>query len=120
MLQTWFFGYLAQGVARIPRGAGRAQPLPLLAVAGLLVSSVTLRYLPREGWAFPGRRLPRGWGTPDPIDLPGVLLAALATLSLGVVLGPEAPLIAMGGGLGVLAVHLAKRDAEASPGPWRQ
>ena len=38
-------------------------------------------------------------------------LAALATLCLGVVLGPEAPLIAIGGGLGCLAIHLAKRDA---------
>jgi H+/Cl- antiporter ClcA len=42
-----------------------------------------------------------------------VLLAALATLSLGVVLGPEAPLIALGGGLAVLAVRLAKRDMPA-------
>jgi H+/Cl- antiporter ClcA len=39
------------------------------------------------------------------------VLAALATLSLGVVLGPEAPMIALGGGLGVLAVRLVKRDA---------
>jgi H+/Cl- antiporter ClcA len=42
-----------------------------------------------------------------------VLLAALATLSLGVVLGPEAPLIALGGGLAVLAVRLARRDLPA-------
>ncbi len=41
------------------------------------------------------------------------MLAAFATLSLGVVLGPEAPLIALGGGLGVAAVRLAKRDAPA-------
>ena len=41
------------------------------------------------------------------------MLAALATLGLGVVLGPEAPLIALGGGLGVIAVRLAKRDAPA-------
>jgi len=41
------------------------------------------------------------------------VLAALATLSLGVVLGPEAPLIAIGGGLGVIAVRLVKRDAPA-------
>ena len=46
-----------------------------------------------------------------PIDLPGIFLAAFATLSLGVVLGPEAPLIAIGSGMGVLAVHLIKRDA---------
>jgi H+/Cl- antiporter ClcA len=35
----------------------------------------------------------------------------LATLSLGAVLGPEAPLIAIGGGLGALAVRLVRRDA---------
>ena len=44
-------------------------------------------------------------------ELIGVFLAALTTLSLGAVLGPEAPLIAIGGGLGALAVHLAKKDA---------
>src|SRR4029079_7326688 len=35
------------------------------------------------------------------------------TLSLGVVLGPEAPLIAIGSGLGVLALHYLQRDAPA-------
>ena len=39
------------------------------------------------------------------------MLAALATLAFGAVLGPEAPLILMGSGLGVLAVRLAARDA---------
>ena len=47
----------------------------------------------------------------QPIELPGIIIAAFATLSLGVVLGPEAPLIAIGSGMGVLAVHLIKRDA---------
>ena len=46
-------------------------------------------------------------------ELPGILIAALATLCLGAVLGPEAPLIAIGSGLGVLAVRLVKRDAPA-------
>jgi len=41
------------------------------------------------------------------------VLAALGTLCLGAVLGPEAPLIAIGSGLGVLAVRLLKRDAPA-------
>ncbi len=36
---------------------------------------------------------------------------SFATLSLGVVLGPEAPLIAIGSGLGVLALHFLKKDA---------
>jgi H+/Cl- antiporter ClcA len=41
--------------------------------------------------------------------LPGVVLAALATLVFGAVLGPEMPLIAMGGGLAVLATRAARR-----------
>jgi len=45
--------------------------------------------------------------------LPGVAAAAFATLALGGVLGPEAPLIAIGSGLGVLAVRLFNKDAPA-------
>ena len=38
------------------------------------------------------------------------MLAALASVGLGAVVGPEAPLIALGGGLAYLAVRLAGRD----------
>ena len=74
-------------------------------------SPLAIRYLPGTGGHSPGRRVQGGEGAPGPAELPGVVLAALATLSLGVVLGPEAPLIALGGGLGVCAVRLVKRDA---------
>ena len=107
LLQNWFFATLPGELGF--HGVPAWWPLPLLGIAGLLVSSV-IRYLPGRGGHSPADGFQAG-GTPDPVDLPGVLLAALATLSLGVVLGPEAPLIAIGGGLGVLAVHLAKRDA---------
>jgi H+/Cl- antiporter ClcA len=51
-------------------------------------------------------------GSPTrPIELPGVVLAAFATLGLGLVLGPEAPLIAIGMGLGMLAIQLIRREA---------
>ena len=40
-----------------------------------------------------------------------MVLAAMAGLSLGVVIGPEAPLILLGSGLGALAMRLAARDA---------
>jgi chloride channel protein, CIC family len=43
-----------------------------------------------------------------PIELPSILLAGLATLGLGLVLGPEAPLIALGLGLGAIAVRLVR------------
>ena len=89
-------------------------PLLPLAVAGVLVA-LTITYLPGTGGHSPADGFKAG-GAPTPIELPGVVLAALATLSLGVVLGPEAPLIALGGGLGVLAVRLAKRDAPARTG----
>jgi H+/Cl- antiporter ClcA len=86
-------------------------PLPLLALSGILVA-LTIRHLPGTGGHSPADGFQAG-GAPSPSELPGVVLAALATLCLGVVLGPEAPLIALGGGLGVCAVRLAKRDAPA-------
>jgi H+/Cl- antiporter ClcA len=86
-------------------------PLPWLALSGLLVA-LALHYLPGTGGHEPSGGFKTG-GTVAPIDLFGIIAASFATLSLGVVLGPEAPLIAIGGGLGVLAVHLIKRDAPA-------
>jgi H+/Cl- antiporter ClcA len=86
-------------------------PLPVLTVAGLLVAPV-IAFLPGKGGHSPADGF-KARGAPTTAQLPGVLLAALATLSLGVVLGPEAPLIALGGGLAVLAVRLAKRDMPA-------
>jgi chloride channel protein, CIC family len=41
---------------------------------------------------------------------PGVLLAALGTLAFGAVLGPEAPLIALGSVVGMAVVPLARGD----------
>ncbi len=85
-------------------------PLPWLAIAGML-TAIAITRLPGTGGHVPANGLSRGGGPTQPIELPGVLVAALATLGLGLVLGPEAPLIALGMGLGVLAVRRAKRDA---------
>jgi H+/Cl- antiporter ClcA len=84
-------------------------PLPWLALSGVLVALAIL-YLPGTGGHEPSEGFKSG-GPVQPVELFGIIAAAFATLSLGVVLGPEAPLIAIGSGLGVLAVHLAKRDA---------
>jgi H+/Cl- antiporter ClcA len=84
-------------------------PLPLLALSGLLVG-LTIRYLPGTAGHKPAEGF-KASGATRPIDLPGITIAAFAGLSLGAVIGPEAPLIAIGSGLGVLAVHLIKRDA---------
>jgi H+/Cl- antiporter ClcA len=83
-------------------------PLPVLALAGLVVA-LAIERLPGHGGHSPAGGL--ATGTTRPIDLPGVLLAAVATIGLGVVLGPEGPLIALGSGLGMLAVDLVRRDA---------
>ena len=84
-------------------------PLPLLLLSGLL-TALAIRELPGTGGHSPADGFHTSGPLP-PAQLPGVLLAALATLGFGAVLGPEAPLIAMGSGLGVLAVSLAARGA---------
>ena len=107
-LQDWFFTDLPGdlGFDSVPAW----WPLPLLALAGVLVG-LTIRYLPGAGGKSPADGFTPGERPPSPIELPSIFLAALAGLSLGVVIGPEAPLIALGGGLGVCAVRLAARDA---------
>ena len=84
-------------------------PLPWLALSGVLVA-LAIRYLPGTGGHEPSEGFKSG-GSVQPVELFGIVAAAFATLSLGVVLGPEAPLIAIGSGMGVLAIHLVKRDA---------
>lgn len=105
-LPRWIYSDLphALGFATAPMW----WPVPVLAVAGVLVGSI-IHYLPGRGGhspvdGFAAEHVSR------PIELPGILLAAVVTLALGVVLGPEAPLIALGGGLAVCAVRLAQRD----------
>ena len=85
-------------------------PAPLLVVAGVLVA-LTIRYLPGTAGHKPAEGFKTG--PVRSIDLPGIVVAAFVTLSLGAVLGPEAPLLALGGGLGVLILHLIKKDAPA-------
>ena len=110
-------GYLqGQVFTHLPDGLGFHGeppwwPLPMLAVAGLAAGPV-IRYLPGKGGHSPADGF-KFHGPPAATELPGVLLAALAALVFGVVLGPEAPLIALGGGLAVLAVRLVKRDLPA-------
>lgn len=85
-------------------------PVPWLALSGLL-TGMAIRYLPGNGGHSPSLGFKMGGGPPANRDLAGVVLAALATLSLGAVLGPEAPLIAIGGGLAALTVRLTRKEA---------
>jgi H+/Cl- antiporter ClcA len=87
--------------------------IPLLAVAGVIVAFAIHR-MPGRGGHVPAFGLSTGQILPE--QLPGVMLAGLATIGLGAVLGPEAPLIALGGGLGLLAARLVGKDATPEVG----
>lgn len=105
--QTWVFVSLPQDL-----GFDTAPvwwPVLPLMLSGLLVA-LSITYLPGTSGHRPAEGL-KATGATAPRDLAGVFVASLATLCLGAVLGPEAPLIAIGSGLGVLAVHLIKKDA---------
>jgi H+/Cl- antiporter ClcA len=75
-------------------------------LAGLLVAAAVR--LPGHGGHSPLEGL--GADPIAPIELASILPAALATLGLGLVLGPEAPLIALGLGLGALAVRMIRLE----------
>ncbi|MEV6397066.1 chloride channel protein [Streptomyces sp. NPDC051907] len=84
-------------------------PLPALALAGLLLAPIVTR-MPGKGGHLAVKGL--GGGPPiGPREVPSVVLAALACLPLGAVLGPEAPLMALGGGLALLALHFARSSS---------
>ena len=87
--------------------------LPVTAIAGVVAAFAIVR-LPGRGGHLPADGL--GGGLTQPVELPGVILAALATIGLGVVLGPEAPLIALGSGLGLLAIRLSRRETPPQVG----
>jgi len=84
-------------------------PLPVLAIAGVL-AALAISKLPGNGGHIPAYGLAAG-GPPAPVDLPGIILAGLACIGLGVVIGPEAPLIALGAGLGVIAIRRVRSGA---------
>ena len=82
-------------------------PLPILAVAGVIVALAITR-LPGNGGHLPALGLVAGKPA-APIELPGIVLAGLVGVSFGIVLGPEAPLMALGPGLAILMVRLLPR-----------
>jgi H+/Cl- antiporter ClcA len=114
------YGYLAlvsylqkEIFTHLPHGLGFHEepvwwPLPVLAVGGV-IAALGIMYLPGRGGPSPagGFKL---HGPPTLEQLPGVILVTLATLIFGAVLGPEMPLILLGGGLAALSVRLARRN----------
>ena len=82
--------------------------LVVLGIAGL-ITTLAITRLPGNGGHTPANGLSTEQLGPEAI--PGVILAALASIGLGAVVGPEAPLIAMGGGLGIFAARRLQKDA---------
>jgi H+/Cl- antiporter ClcA len=83
-------------------------PLPVLAIAGVIVALAITR-LPGNGGHIPAKGL-GGGDPPTPNQLPGVLTAGLVGIGFGIVLGPEAPLLALGPALAVIMISLGRRD----------
>ena len=81
-----------------------------LAIAGVITAFAIVK-LPGKGGHLPANGLQVGGN--EPSYVPGIALAALATLGLGAVLGPEAPLIALGSGVAVACVKFARKDSPA-------
>ena len=95
-IQGWVFTSLPHGL-----GFGSMPvwwPLIPLFAAGV-VTAAAIRYLPGNGGHVPADGL-QAHGMAPGRDLPGIAIAALASISLGAVVGPEAPLIALGGEIG--------------------
>jgi hypothetical protein len=96
---TWGFLELIYQITRelythLPNALGYTHgppvwwPLPILGVSGVLVALAITR-LPGSGGHVPAEGLAGGKPT-TPVELPGVLLAGLAGIGFGIVLGPEA------------------------------
>jgi len=109
-LGDWLYTDLPKALELDPAPAW--WPLPLLGVAGLLVGLV-VQFVPGRGGESPLDGFHPGGGAPAPLPLLGIAAAAVVSLGLGAVVGPEAPLIAIGGGLAAAAVRLTRRQVPA-------
>jgi len=109
LAQQWLYSTFPKQIGFV--GAPVWWPIPLLIIGGVIVA-LAIIYLPGTGGHVAVFGFKPGGGN-APIDLPGIIVAAFATLVCGAVLGPEAPLVAMGAGFAVLLIHLIRRDAPA-------
>ena len=109
-IQQEVFVHLPHAVG-YPNGAPTWWSLPVLAIAAL-ITALAIEKLPGRGGHIPARGLATGGPPPTIVELAGILLAAFATIGMGLVLGPEAPLIALGSGLGAFFIRRARKDAQ--------
>jgi H+/Cl- antiporter ClcA len=100
----------------LPTALGESSPQWYLViglpVVGACVVVIARRFLPGDGGIEPLR----GFAGEAPLlsYAPGVALAALGTLAFGAVLGPEAPLIALGSMVGITVTGLARLGPQES------
>ena len=98
----------------VPQALGMDTPAPwygvvVLTLAGLIVGLLVLR-LPGTAGHIPVHGL--GGGQPQPREMPSIVLVALISLCLGAVVGPEAPLVAIGAGIVIVALHRTRIAAQ--------
>lgn len=86
-------------------------PILTIGVAGGVVA-LAVRHLPGRAGHPPVEGV--GAGATRPVEVPGVVIAAVASLVGGAVVGPEAPLIAIGSGLALLAIRRTRRSTDPS------
>ena len=98
----------------LPDALGESSPpwylVLALPVAGAAIVLAARRLLPGDGGHTPLEGL-----TPQPMPIsyaPGVALAALGSLAFGAVLGPEAPVVALGAIVGLAVTAFARLDAK--------
>ncbi len=109
-IQQELFHHLPSAVG-YQHGPPKWWSLPILAVAGL-ITALAIERLPGNGGHIAAEGLAvSGDGPPNPMIVPGVILAGLASIGFGLVIGPEAPLIALGSGLGVATLKLARKPS---------
>jgi H+/Cl- antiporter ClcA len=100
----------------LPESLGHASPPWYLVIGvpavGACVVVAARRFLPGDGGHPPLEGI--GGGGVPVVNAPGIALAAIGTLSFGAVLGPEAPLIALGSVVGMAVTHFARTDEKGS------
>ena len=101
----------------LPGHLGHEQP-PWYLVLGLPVVGAAIVLFARSALPGDGGHTPldgMGGGEQTPVEhAPGIALAALGSLPFGAVLGPEAPVIALGSATGVIAARIARLEGRAA------
>jgi chloride channel protein, CIC family len=94
----------------LPSALGASSPPWYLVIglpaAGACVVVAARRFLPGDGGHPPLEGI--GGGGVPVVNAPGIALAAIGTLAFGAVLGPEAPLIALGSVVGMTVTLFAR------------